>query len=238
MRFGIIAAGEGSRLVEEGLSCPKPLVKLAGTPLIERLVQLFCGIGTERVAVIVNPRNEETIRFLSALAERFPIETVIRSTDSSMHSLHAIAPMLDGDRFCVTTVDTVFRTDAFERYVHAFSSMEYEKGLMGVTSFIDDEKPLYVGVDTDMHITGYSDNAMDNLMYVSAGVYGLTPGALRILERCVNTGMSRMRRFQASLVENGYSLDAFDLGRVIDVDHIKDIAAAEALIKNCSPCIC
>ena len=47
MRFGIIAAGEGSRLALEGSGQPKPLVPIAGVPMIERLARIFMNCGAE-----------------------------------------------------------------------------------------------------------------------------------------------------------------------------------------------
>ena len=41
MHYGIIAAGEGSRLVQEGVALPKPLVGLNGEPMIGRLINIF-----------------------------------------------------------------------------------------------------------------------------------------------------------------------------------------------------
>ena len=41
MRYGIIAAGEGSRLAEEGIAVQKPLVKIQDETLIDRLIRIF-----------------------------------------------------------------------------------------------------------------------------------------------------------------------------------------------------
>ena len=41
MRYAIIAAGEGSRLAQEGISLPKPLVKINGEAMIDRLIRIF-----------------------------------------------------------------------------------------------------------------------------------------------------------------------------------------------------
>ena len=41
MRYAIIAAGEGSRLHQEGIAVPKPLVTVAGEMLIDRLIRIF-----------------------------------------------------------------------------------------------------------------------------------------------------------------------------------------------------
>lgn len=41
MKFAIISAGEGSRLSQEGVALPKPLVQLNGVAMIDRLIQIL-----------------------------------------------------------------------------------------------------------------------------------------------------------------------------------------------------
>ena len=48
MRYAIIAAGEGSRLVQEGVKTPKPLVEVGGEKLIDRLIRIFLANGCSK----------------------------------------------------------------------------------------------------------------------------------------------------------------------------------------------
>ena len=48
MKFAIISAGEGSRLSQEGVALPKPLVQLNGMAMIDRLVHIFAQNGPSR----------------------------------------------------------------------------------------------------------------------------------------------------------------------------------------------
>lgn len=225
MRFGIISAGEGSRLASEGFSQPKPLVPICGIPMIERLVRIMNDQGAERIAVIVNGENPETV----SLLKRLPVDLVVKKTPTPMHSLMELAPHLNGDRFCVTTVDTVFSESRFRVMMDEFSKTPFG-GLMGVTSLIDDEKPLYVDTDDDMMIRGFRD-MQDGCRYVSAGIYALKAPALDILKECVESGQTRMRYFQRQLLEAGMRLKAFDMGQVVDVDHVSDVARAQEIAK-------
>ena len=227
MRFGIISAGEGSRLATEGFGQPKPLVPIDGVPMIERLVRIFMDCGAERIAVIVNGKSLETVRLLERLADEKPIDLVVKSTPTPMHSLMELVPYLGADRFCVTTVDTVFPVSRFRAMMDEFSKTPYD-GIMGVTSFIDDEKPLYVDTDDDMMIRGFLDEKT-GCRYVSAGIYALKASALEVLKGCVGSGQTRMRYFQRQLLESGMRLKAFDMGQVVDVDHVSDIAKAERI---------
>jgi len=225
MRFGIISAGEGSRLASEGFSQPKPLVPICGVPMVERLVRIMNGLGADRIAVIVNGENPETVSLLKGL----PVDLVVKKTPTPMHSLMELAPYLEGDRFCVTTVDTVFSESRFCTMMDEFRSTPLD-GLMGVTSLIDDEKPLYVDVDGEMMIKGFHDS-QDGYRYVSAGIYALKADALDVLRGCLESGQTRMRYFQRQLLEAGFRLKAFDMGQVVDVDHVSDVARAQEIAK-------
>ena len=227
MRFGIIAAGEGSRLALEGSGQPKPLVPIAGVPMIERLARIFMNCGADRIAVIVNDRNPDTASYVRRMSAHMPIDLVVKSTPTPMHSLMELAPYLGRERFCVTTVDTVFRDNELADMMQAFESTSYD-GLMGVTSLIDDEKPLYVDTDSDMLIRGFLDE-QGGCRFVSAGIYALKAQALDVLARCLESGQTRMRYFQRRLLEEGMRLKAFDMGRVIDVDHVGDIEKAQEI---------
>ena len=227
MRFGIISAGQGSRLASEGFSQPKPLVPICGTPMIERLARIMMRCGADRIAVIVNADNRETVEFVTRLSSELPIDLTVKSTPSPMHSLMELAPYLGNDRFCVTTVDTVFSENLFRTMMDEFARTPYD-GMMGVTSFVDDEKPLYVDVDGEMMIQGFLDE-MGVSRFVSAGIYALKTSAFDLLKECLESGQDRMRYFQRQLLKSGLRLKAFDMGQVVDVDHISDVAKAQQI---------
>ena len=231
MKFAIIAAGEGSRLAQEGIEYPKPLVPLCGTPLIERLISIFARHNAHSISIVINEKQPQTLALLEKLARQYPLNIVVKNTQSSMHSMHALAPYLRGGKFCLTTVDTIFREEQFAAYIEAFEKSSND-GLMAVTEFIDDEKPLYVSADADMRITGFHDTAPDDAKYISGGIYALNDASLDTLERCIVSGQSRMRNFQRSLISDGLILEAYPLGKIIDIDHAADIRTAEEFINS------
>lgn len=231
MKFAIIAAGEGSRLASEGIKAPKPLIELQGVPLIERLVRVFARQGADSINIIVNGQQPDTLAHIKKLQEEFPINIIVKSTPSSMHSLHALSHLLRGDRFCLTTVDTLFHEDEFAAYIKAFKESD-DDGIMAVTDYIDDEKPLYVDTDTELNITAFSDRATENSRYISGGIYGLSPESLDILDECMSEGIERMRNFQRRLVQSGMKLKAYPFSKIIDIDHAEDISKAEKFISE------
>lgn len=230
MNYAIIAAGEGSRLVQEGVKLPKPLVNLCGTPMVKRLIDIMLDCNAETLSIIVNEQMTEVREYLQSLDIPVPFNLVVKSTPSSMHSFYEVSRQFRSGKFVLTTVDTIFRKEDFATYVKAFENDDKADGYMAVTSFIDDEKPLYIDVDKEMRITAFRDEPFTGVKYISGGIYGLTSPALDVLERCMESGVSRMRNYQRALVETGLDLKAYPFPKIIDVDHAGDIATAEAFI--------
>lgn len=230
MKFAIIAAGEGSRLASEGITTPKPMIPLQGTPMIERLVRIFMRNGAASVSIIINEEQPQTLAHLKELQKELPIEIIVKNTPSSMHSMHALSHHLQGDKFCLTTVDTLFHEEEFAAYIKAFDKSD--EGIMAVTDYIDDEKPLYVDTDEALNITAFRDNPSEQSRYISGGIYALPPQALDILDKCIAEGIERMRNFQRRLVESGMKLKAHPFSKIIDIDHAEDIEKAEKFLSQ------
>lgn len=233
INYAIIAAGEGSRLVEEGVKLPKPLVKLNGKEMIRRLIDIFLANNAKSISVIVNEEMTSVQEYVKKLSFDIPINVVVKSTPSSMHSFYELRHLLqEGDKFCLTTVDTIFKEEAFSKYIQAFLSDREADGMMAVTDYIDDEKPLYVEVnDVDMTIINFLDSS-ESCKYISGGIYGLTPKAIETLEKCIETGQARMRNFQRQLVSDGLRLKAYPFPKIVDVDHAGDITKAEVFLRS------
>lgn len=161
-----------------------------------------------------------------------PLSFYIKSTPSSMHSFYELNKhMHEPEPFILTTVDTIFKEEEFSEYVKAFKEQLAKgyDGVMGVTDFIDDEKPLYVGTDGNMDINGFYDEPHD-AKYISGGIYGLALQDIDTLKRCMDRGESRMRNFQRALVAEKRRLKAWNFSKVLDIDHKSDIQKAEEFL--------
>ena len=231
MKLAIISAGEGSRLAQEGVQLPKPLVQLNGMAMLDRLLHIFAKNGAEQVVVIINNEVAQTKEHLALLKKvsEVPLEVIVKTTPSSMHSFYELSTYLKDDKFCLTTVDTIFREEEFSRFIEAFKASDKD-GLMAVTDYIDDEKPLYISTDEELNITGFHDARTPDCRYISGGIYCLTPKSIDTLQRCMENGMSRMRNFQRQLVADGLHLGAYPFSKILDVDHASDIEKAEAFL--------
>ena len=232
MNYAIIAAGEGSRLAQEGVAKPKPLVDICGEPMIGRLINLFCRCNAESISIIVNEQVTEVREYIESLSLDIPLNLVVKTTPSSMHSFFELSRVIPKGRFCLTTVDTIFREQDFRPYIEAMEADERYDGMMAVTDYIDDEKPLYVQTDDDLNITAFRDERYDGAKYISGGIYALNEKAIDVLADCMERGVARMRNFQRALVDAGLRLKAYPMGKILDVDHAGDIEKAENFINS------
>ncbi len=103
MDYAIIAAGEGSRLAQEGVKWPKPLVRLNGVALIDRLIDVFLKNNATSISIIVNEEMTEVQDYLKALRLPIPFYLLVKSTPSSMHSFYELSHYLDGDKIIMKT---------------------------------------------------------------------------------------------------------------------------------------
>ena len=99
MHYAIIAAGEGSRLKQEGVALPKPLVSIGGEALLARLIRIFLANSAESISLIINEEMKEVQEWVSKLKLEIPFNLVVKSTPGSMHSFAALAPFRSSGKF-------------------------------------------------------------------------------------------------------------------------------------------
>ena len=235
MKFAIIAAGEGLRLKDEGITVPKPLVKICGVPLIERLIRIARVNGATMVHIILNSQMGEVKDYIESIDFGLAVDCQLLSTPSSMHTLFALEPQLCHEPFCLTTVDSVFREDEFHAFLASARRVRDVDGVLAVTDFIDDEKPLCVKIDDKNRIIEFSDSK-ENLSWATGGIYYFSPEIFNERILALECGISRLRNFLRMLLERGYNLTAYPFSKIIDVDHASDILAAEKFLNDSRQC--
>ncbi len=220
---GILAAGEGSRLRRDGWTVPKPLVPVAGVPLVEHVLSNFAAAGVTRVAIIFNETEEECAAFVRRRFPELELSIAIRTTASSLESLRTIAPLLPDGPVLISTVDAWCPRADFLEFVAAASGAGDNETVLAVTPFVDDERPLWASVDADGRVRRLGEGSGDA---VTAGMY-LFPERARRLEP--PSGLSRLREYLVWLVESGEPVKAVSIPKVVDVDRAADVAHAQSM---------
>jgi len=231
MKFAIIAAGEGSRLRAEGVEILKPLVRINGIPLIDRILAAAVRNGAESIHCIINEQSPQLHDYLEQKDLGIPLNILVRSTPSSMHSLFALAPMLRDEQFCLSTVDAVFLDQEFGRFLSYAVQRSNIDGILAVTRFIDDEKPLCAIMGRSNRILSFSNDS-DGTLSATGGLYVFSPRIFDEMQNALDAGVTRLRNFLRLLLEKGHMLQGFPFQKIIDVDHSHDIKTAKQFLQE------
>lgn len=116
MKILVPMAGRGSRLRPHTLTVPKPLIPIAGKPIVQRLVEdiaKVAGENIEEIAFIIGDFGDEVKASLVKIAESLGAKGTIYTQDEPLGTAHAIKcaeNSMQGD-VVVAFADTLFRAD-------------------------------------------------------------------------------------------------------------------------------
>ncbi len=175
MNIIIPMAGRGSRLRPHTLTTPKPLVPVAGKPIVERLVEDIVRMlptSVDKIAFVTGRFGEESEKGLLEVASRFGAEGIICYQDEPLGTAHAILcgeELLDGP-VVVAFADTLFRADF---------TIDAEADGVLFTQKIDDPSAFGVVVtDNEGNITDYVEKPQEFVSdQAMIGVYSFKDGA-------------------------------------------------------------
>jgi NDP-sugar pyrophosphorylase family protein len=231
MKAGIIAAGRGERLVRGGISIPKPLVPLSGEPMIARVIRAAAKLKVSSIACIVNGLSPQVALYLRSGQWPVPLRVVVKTTPSSMESLFALAPLLGAEPFILFTVDAVFPFESLETFSAKAQEIRGAHGVLALTRFVDDEKPLWVKMDENQKIMALGETAAPG-PYVTAGFYYFTPEIFTKVAAARAAKLGALREFLHLLVDTGFAIYGLPVPKTVDVDHPEDIEKAERYLRE------
>ena len=221
LQGGIIAAGVGSRLRADGYRVSKPMVPVAGRPLIDLALDRFRAVGIRRLTIIINDRSDDCRQWLSDHGGDFDLDIVVRATPSSYASFQLVVDRLARAPAVITTIDAIMPVNDFLSFVKSATGLAKDAMVLGLTDYVDDENPLWATLDAaDGHIRQLGGNVGT---HVTAGLYWLP--AQRPAEPA--TGFARLRDYLGWLVAEHQPVYGIVLPRVFDIDRARDIVAAE-----------
>jgi glucose-1-phosphate thymidylyltransferase len=207
MRIIVPMAGMGKRMRPHTLSIPKPLIKIAGKPIVQRLVEDIASVTDEKieeVAFIIGDFGKEIENQLMQVAANVGARGKIYYQLEPLGTAHAILcakESLEG-KVIIAYADTLFKAD--------FSLSEDKDGVIWVHKVDTPEDFGVVKLDANQNITEFyekptefvSDLAIigiyyfkdgaflrDELQYLldndikTGGEYGITDGLRNMMEK-------------------------------------------------------
>jgi dTDP-glucose pyrophosphorylase len=185
----VMVGGRGERLRPYTDKVPKPLLKVGGVPIVERIVTALAAAGVEEVYLAVNYKSEVFEEHLGN-GKRLGVKLTYVRERKPLHTAGALSllprapdvPLLVTNGDLVTTID--FRS-LFDFHWHHG----------GAITVCGAEHRTYVpyGVlrTSEHHLLGI-DEKPNRLDFVSAGMYVLQPEVLRFIPPDTHMGMPEL----------------------------------------------
>jgi glucose-1-phosphate thymidylyltransferase len=176
MNIIIPMAGMGKRMRPHTLTTPKPLIPIAGKPMVQRIVEditKVCDEKVDEIAFVIGRFGKEAENGLLAVAEGLGAKGRIYYQDEPLGTAHAIMCAKDclKGKVVVAFADTLFKAD--------FKMDSSQEGIIWVQK-VDDPKPFgVVKLDANNVITDFvekpqtfvSDLAIIGIYYFKDGEY-------------------------------------------------------------------
>jgi glucose-1-phosphate thymidylyltransferase len=176
MKIIIPMAGMGKRMRPHTLTTPKPLIPIAGKPMVQRIVEditKVCDEKVDEIAFVVGRFGKEAEDNLIKVAESLGAKGSIFYQDQPLGTAHAImcAKECVTGKVVVAFADTLFKAD--------FKMDSSQEGIIWVQR-VDDPKPFgVVKLDENNVITDFvekpqefvSDLAIIGIYYFKDGDY-------------------------------------------------------------------
>ena len=176
MKLIIPMAGMGKRLRPHTLTIPKPLLPIAGKPIVQRLVEDIANVSDEKIeeiAFVIGNFGDEVEAKLKSIAADIGATPKIYYQEEALGTAHAILCAKDSldDKTIVAFADTLFQAD--------FSLDENQDGIIWVKQIDDPRAFGVVKLNEDNIITDFiekpeefvSDLAIIGIYYFKDGSY-------------------------------------------------------------------
>lgn len=232
MKAAILAAGRGTRLKTVLGEEPKALLKICGTPMIERLIHILVENDIRDLVVIIRKDATHLRQFLEDKKDDIRITVVRENTESAMYSFFALEQYLREEPFLLFTVDTVYKEEDFSRFIDFCRRNTNADLLLTATSFILDEKPVFVEFGQKGRIAAVGRKYLQSGRLVLAGMYYCSPKIYKEIDEALKHNIEHLSDFFGWIVVKGYDVRGIKVSKVIDVDDEGDIREAEKLIEG------
>ncbi|AGN00914.1 glucose-1-phosphate thymidylyltransferase [Salinarchaeum sp. Harcht-Bsk1] len=232
------AAGEGTRLRPLTAERPKPLVAVAGKPLLAHVFDALAPIDPASFVVVVGYRGEQVRAHFSDSYGGVPIEYVHQPEPRGLaDAVGRAAPVVDGPAL-VCNGDNVFATD-LEPLAAAHEAADGDP----VATMLVEEASVETARETGVVVTdeaGRVERVVEKpdsppSTLVSAGAIAVEPSIFEAIDAIepANTGEYELADSLTWLLDRGETVHTHRyVGERVNVNAPADVELAEAVLAN------
>ncbi|MFB6299215.1 MAG: bifunctional sugar-1-phosphate nucleotidylyltransferase/acetyltransferase [Halobacteriales archaeon] len=176
MQTVVLAAGEGTRMRPLTSTRPKPMLPVAGKPLLARVLEAAAAAGAERFVLVVGYEADAVRDYFGDAYASVPIEYAIQEEQvGTAHAVRVARPHLEAAPFAVINGDGMYDTA---------SLTDLYSGGPGLAAYEVDNPSAYGVLDIqDGAVQGVIEKPADPpSRMINAGAYVFPAAALELLD--------------------------------------------------------
>ena len=187
MKAVLLAAGKGKRLKPITSSRPKPLISIAGKPLLEHTILGLKEAGIDSILLIVGYKEQMIKNYFKDGVENFGVNIEYITQEEHLGTAHAAQYAKDfvgNDDFLLMYGDILVESEVFKSIVQHFNNFKPE----GVISLVRVENPEEFGIislNNEAYVEKITEKPpkganLGNL--ANAGIYIFTPMIFKAIQ--------------------------------------------------------
>jgi UDP-N-acetylglucosamine diphosphorylase/glucosamine-1-phosphate N-acetyltransferase len=212
MKVVIIAAGKGTRMDPFTLSRPKPLIQVAGKPLIEHTLTAIKSCGLKEIIVVIGYMKKQMLKYFEDISKQIFQDLKITHVEQdeqkgTAHALKFVEEFID-ETFMLINGDIITSEKNFQEVLNIHN--QKNTPIFSLTQVADPSNFGVVDLDADFFIKKIvekpaAENLPSNL--ANAGIYVLP---LQIFDAVRETPMSSRDEYELTdsiqlLIDKGIS---------------------------------
>ena len=182
----IMAGGEGTRLRPHTETCPKPLLPIAGKPILEHIIENAKLEGFSNFIISINYLGDMIVDYFGS-GDRWGVNIHFVREDSPLGTAGALGLLdpIPTEAFIITNGDVI--TDIRYGELLDFHNRYKASATMAVRVH-EWQNPFGVVQTSGMEIVGFEEKPIVR-SHINAGVYALSPEVLKLLAPNVHCDM-------------------------------------------------
>ena len=211
-------AGSGKRLQPHTFPRPKPLLYVAGQPIIGHILDQIVAVGIDNIVLVVGSMGELIVDYVEDRGDFSNVLSVEQKQPIGLaHAISLARPMVGTDPMLVVYGDTVFQTD-LARVIAGPGD-----GQLGVRK-VDDPRRFGVVVEKAGRVSRLvekPDEFVSNMAICGVNVIANSSLLFTCIDELIERGMRTRGEYQLTdafqlMVDNGAELSTFTLDAWFD----------------------
>ncbi|MBD3193623.1 MAG: NTP transferase domain-containing protein [Candidatus Lokiarchaeota archaeon] len=188
MKAVILAAGEGTRLKPITSTIPKPLIPLAGYPLLEHNIKALSNAGIEDILLIVGYLENKIRSYFNNASKRLGVNLSYITQEEYLGTAHATGYSRDfvgNDSFLMMYGDLLVESSLFNIIIEKFGKSNSE-GLITLLEVNNPQNYGIISLDPEGYVTKITEKPPAELNLgnlANAGIYLFKPSIFEAIDR-------------------------------------------------------